>query len=101
MLLLIGNIVLVQKENLLINGVLEEVGTVYRVLNGAVTCKVGYLPKVITFSGYLDQLNGKYAVIEELYALSRNTYKVMVDTNMHGSLLHCRPSCWSTSLMNM
>ena len=89
MLLLVGDIVLVQKENLLINGVLKEVGAVYRIVNGAISCKVGYLPRVITFTGYLEQLNGKYAVIDELYALSRNTYKVMVDTNMHGMAL-CR-----------
>ena len=84
MTVLAGDLVLVKKEQLVMNGRIEDVGAVYRVVDGAVSCKIGYLPRVLSFLGRLDELHGQYAQVTELYALSSNMYKVLKDANMQG-----------------
>ena len=63
---------------------IKYAGVAYCIVNGAITCKVGYISYILYFSEQLDDVDGQYALVVELYALSSNTYKVMKDSNNYG-----------------
>ena len=66
------------------NGRTEPVRAVYRVVNGARTCKVAFVPKFIALTGMLDLIDNKYVTVTELYSNSTNAYKVLKNTKMNG-----------------
>ena len=72
------------KETMVVNGRTKPVGAVYRVVDGAKTCKVAFVPKFITISGILDLIDKKFVTVTEFYANSFNAYKVLKDTKMNG-----------------
>ena len=48
------------------NGMIKKVGAVYRVIDGAVICKIAFVPKVLTFNGRLNDIDRQYAEMAEL-----------------------------------
>ena len=63
---------------------MEDASAVYRVVNGAIYCKIGYVPRLLSASGLLNDIVDKYAEVKEIYALSSNSYKVCIDIEQYG-----------------
>ena len=69
---------------MVVNGRTKPVGAVYRVVDGAKTCKVAFVPKFIAITGMLDLIDKKFVTVTKLYANSSNAYKILKDTKMNG-----------------
>ena len=86
----VGDVVFVKSERLVIDGQLEEVGAVYRVVDRMVACKIGFMPLVLSYSGRLDELRKQYAEVVELYGLSSNEFKTQKNQQLFG-VAACMP----------
>ena len=85
----VGDLVFVKKEASPIHGHPQDVGAVYCVENRVVKCKVGFVPCVLSFTGWLDELDNCFAIVKELYGNSSNPYKVLKDTSTFG-MMRCK-----------
>ena len=81
-----GDLVFVKKELSLIHGRVQDVGAVYCSVDSIVKCNVGFVPRVLSFTGRLDKLDNCFAIVKELYGNSNNPYKVLKDTMTFGMM---------------
>ena len=88
MAILAGDLVYVYREWLVVDSHLEDAGTIYRVVNGAISCKVRYVPRLLSVSGLLNKIIDKYAKKKKIYPLSSNLYKVCINIEKY-SMASC------------
>ena len=70
-----GDMIVLKKCVVLINEKLEEAIKCVRINDGAESCTIGFIPRVLIKSGKVDAMVNRFAKIIELYDKSPSTYK--------------------------
>ena len=79
----VQDLLFICKETMVANGCTKPVGAVYHIVDGAIRCKVAFVPKFIALTRMIDLIDHKYLTVAELCISSTNPYKVLKDIKMN------------------